>query len=370
MASGFLKLSVLLGTWFLLSHGQYTLPRGSDSRNISVSEFSCDGNVSIQFTTVPEVLCGTEVLYGSGQADVPPVITYADATPDLFYTVIIVDRDAPSPWSPIRGPIIHYIGTNITGSQLAAGFNISSATKVSPFLAYSPPRPGAGNGCHRYYVMVYAQSNELVPYIYVNTTTRFNWNFPLWTASQNLSQLAVNYFVTKHPINNSACTAPTLVPTPTPTPAPTPTPTPAPTPCPAPPREICCTRILAGSTTSLTVQLPFLAALSSVALWVGSPAGGAASLDGLRLSIGSHDSITDCAVADRPLPPNATAMPGFDSKAVVCGSVGSVLRVAIPGAARRAPPAPPPGPVTIKTCVVNAADADFPADDATIYFRL
>lgn len=356
-----LHLSVL-GACFFVTHGQNASQMEWDSRNISDSEFSCEGNVSIQFTSVPDILCGTEVLYGDGNADVPPVITYTDAVPNLFYTVIIVDRDARSPMSPTLSPIIHYVGTNITGSQLMAGFNISSAIDVSPFFAYSPPNPPSDGGCHRYYVMLYAQSNELTPMVDLTVTDRLNWNFPVWAATQNLSKLAVNYFVTKNPASDSECTAPTTTPTPTPAPA-----------CPAPPKEICCTRVLAGSTTSITVQLPFQAALSSIALWVGSPAG-ATPLEGLSLSIGSHDSMTGCAVVDRPPPPNATAMPGFDSMAVVCGSAGRVLRVVVPSAVRHTAPAPPMarGPVTIKTCVVNVTmpDSNGPPGDATIYFRL
>lgn len=42
--------------------------------------------------------------------------------------------------------------------------------------------------------------------------------------------------------------------------------------CPAPPREVCCTRILKAGTNSLSVRAPYLATLSSVAVWVDGAA--------------------------------------------------------------------------------------------------
>jgi hypothetical protein len=150
--------------------------------------------------------------------------------------------------------------------------------------------------------------------------------------------------------------------------------------CPAPPLETCCTRILAARTTDISVELSFVAALSSVTLWVATPAGGASasgspSLDGFDLSIGSHTSMTGCALLDRPpLPPNAIVDGGFDSMTVVCGSVGKVLHVVMPYSVRHDGPTPPPGPVMIKTCVVNVtlpiSGPEFPPGDATLFFRL
>lgn len=153
------------------------------------------------------------------------------------------------------------------------------------------------------------------------------------------------------------------------------TPTPSPF-CPAPPLEICCTRVLAAKTTAISVQLSFVAALSSITLWVDSPAGdGGAipSLHGLDISIGSRSSMTGCALMDPRPPPSAGANGGFDSMTVVCGSVGTVLHVVMPHSVLHDAPTPPSGPVMIKACTVNVtaptSDVDLPSKHATLLFR-
>ncbi len=88
------------------------------------------------------------------------------------------------------------------------------------------------------------------------------------------------------------------------------------------------------------------------------------------MSIGSHDTMTGCAIASPPHP-NAMAMPGFKSASVVCGSFGRVLRVVIPHGLRHDASVSPPGPVNVKTCVVNVTSLgpEAPLRDATLFYH-
>jgi hypothetical protein len=48
------------------------------------------------------IICGTEISWYD--AGTQPTITYS-AAGNGYYTLLIVDRDAPSPWDPNRAPM-------------------------------------------------------------------------------------------------------------------------------------------------------------------------------------------------------------------------------------------------------------------------
>jgi len=164
-----------------------------DSRNVSDAEWVCDGGVAISFGGAVTVACGTEVLQDASQAQ--PVLTFvnASAPADALYTIIIVDRDAPSEASPVRSPLRHYAAGNVPAAALAAG----SGAEESAWFNYSGPQPPAGSVCHRYYAMLYLQSPGVTPEL-EDPTSRLQWDFPGWAANNSLAKVAVNYWRTQN----------------------------------------------------------------------------------------------------------------------------------------------------------------------------
>lgn len=168
-----------------------------DSRNVSDSEWICNGALDVAFGS-QHVSCSSEVLQDVAQAQ--PTVTYTAVNFSLLYTLIIVDRDAPSMGSPTRSPLRHYAAGNIPAAILSAG----AGSTVPAWFNYSGPQPPNGSLCHRYYVMLYAQAPGTFPTL-VDPTSRYLWDFPVWAANNSLTKIAVNYWETQ---NLSARTAP------------------------------------------------------------------------------------------------------------------------------------------------------------------
>ena len=181
--------------------------RAFDSRNISAGEWECSGGVSIAFTGSAAVTtCGGEVLQSLTGA--MPTITYSNSSDALsaLYTVLIVDRDAPSAASPIRSPLRHMALGNVSASMLASGLDaaaVAAAVNGSGLLAYFPysgPQPPAGSLCHRYYVQIYRQLGG-APVLAVNSsnpTDRLLFDFPVWASANNLTKEAVSFWRTQN----------------------------------------------------------------------------------------------------------------------------------------------------------------------------
>ena len=189
-----------------------------DSRNISAAEWVCSsaGTLSVRFPST-SVACGTEVLW-AGTA-VMPTIALPSADPASLYTVIIVDRDASSPWAPVNSPLRHMTLASIPGGALAAGISSASAAGAALF-PYSGPRPPPMSSCHRYYAMAYEQTPGVVPSI-ANVSDRLRWVFPQWARNESLSKVAVNVWRTQSADSRTGdCDAFTMSPTPSPSPSP------------------------------------------------------------------------------------------------------------------------------------------------------
>jgi phosphatidylethanolamine-binding protein (PEBP) family uncharacterized protein len=324
---------------------------------VPIEEYACDGMISLNFQGT-QVQCGTEIPLFETSSQ--PTISYQSATPGLLYTVIIVDRDAISMSSPIYSPIMHFVVSNVTGEELAAGLNTTDG--LNPFLAYARPMPPVAAGCHRYYIHLYLQSSTVSPNLKSiqpsDVADRIMWDFPQWAASQSLTKLAVNFFTTQNPTNSTGpCSLPGQA-------------------CPAPPKELCCTRLLSRASTAVSIRLPFRAALSSITLWVDHPTaadGGppndaaAATIADIDIRVGTPDAMAACPLAGAPPQP---AEDGFATAPLACRAYGVAVGVAVPAALRPAGPAAPP--VAVKVCVADArASPDAgPPPAAVLRFRL
>lgn len=61
------------------------------------------------------------------------VVSWAGANPALNYTLMMIDRDAPSALTPIRAPIRHWVKTDVSGASLQMGVSPDNNTDLTPF---------------------------------------------------------------------------------------------------------------------------------------------------------------------------------------------------------------------------------------------
>jgi len=80
--------------------------------------------------------------------------------PKKFYTIMIVDEDAPSKTNPINKYMIHLLIIN----------------NKTTIFDYKPPNPPINSGPHRYHVLVYEQSN-IIDKFNINIDSRPKFNF-------------------------------------------------------------------------------------------------------------------------------------------------------------------------------------------------
>lgn len=80
-----------------------------------------------------------------------PTVTW-DAEPRTYYTLSMVDPDAPSREVPTYREIEHWLVVNILGSDISTGQTIAD------YLGSGPPQ---GSGLHRYALFVYKQPRRL-----------------------------------------------------------------------------------------------------------------------------------------------------------------------------------------------------------------
>ena len=178
-----------------------------DSRDVPAAEWTLGaGTLTVSFldgptargASTPEVLRPATVAM--------PTLQYYDAAApaSTLYTALVLDRDAPNATVPLRGPLRHMALAGLSQAQLRDGVSwatlgAANGSSVALFN-YSGPNPGAGSGCHRYYVMLYAQSDALFPSIPAEQGSRFSWDFPSWAASQSLIKItsATTFFRTQN----------------------------------------------------------------------------------------------------------------------------------------------------------------------------
>ena len=87
----------------------------------------------------------------------PNIKSHVD--PKKFYTIMIVDEDAPSKTNPINKYVIHLLVIN----------------NKTTLFDYSPPNPPVNSGQHRYHILVYEQSNLLdKSKIKINSKVKFD----------------------------------------------------------------------------------------------------------------------------------------------------------------------------------------------------
>ncbi|ORX73204.1 PEBP-like protein, partial [Linderina pennispora] len=107
-----------------------------------------------------------------------------DADPAKFYTLALVDPDAPSRANPIRALMRHWLVVNIPGSNVAAG-NSTGTPYLNP-----NPFPGCGR---KRFVWVLAEQAKELPEL-TAPATRPKFDLEGYLASNDMTLIGANYF--------------------------------------------------------------------------------------------------------------------------------------------------------------------------------
>ncbi|KAJ1945422.1 hypothetical protein FBU59_002312, partial [Linderina macrospora] len=101
-----------------------------------------------------------------------------------FYTLALVDPDAPSRANPIRALMRHWLVVNIPGSNVAAG-NSTGTPYLNP-----NPFPGCGR---KRFVWVLAEQAKELPGL-AAPATRPKFNLEGYLADNDMTLIGANYF--------------------------------------------------------------------------------------------------------------------------------------------------------------------------------
>ncbi|OLY82848.1 OV-16 antigen [Smittium mucronatum] len=126
---------------------------------------------------------GTEYFPYKNETDMLPEIKYR-ARKRSYYSIAMVDPDAPSRANPFRAQVRHYLKVNIKGRDLNSGNSTST-----PYL---PARPFPGCGRKRF-VWILAKQKRKIPDLNISTS-RPGFNITKFVSENDMKIIGVNYF--------------------------------------------------------------------------------------------------------------------------------------------------------------------------------
>jgi len=104
---------------------------------------------------------GNEVPYSTAHYSGTPIIKLASANESAYYTVAMIDPDAPTPENPTVRSVRHFLVGNIPGANMITGLSWQSTTILSDFINPTPPNVSAA---HRYVQLAYLQPQGKVSF--------------------------------------------------------------------------------------------------------------------------------------------------------------------------------------------------------------
>lgn len=126
----------------------------------------------------------------------PPLIRYSNAKPREYYTLIMVDPDAPSRSNPQSKFWRHWLIVNIPGQELLHGNPLTG--KI--LSAYSRPTPPPSTGYHRYQFLIYLEPEGSSPFLLPTEEYRGLWNIDTFVMRSNLGfPQATSQFMARNP---------------------------------------------------------------------------------------------------------------------------------------------------------------------------
>ncbi|CAH1103325.1 unnamed protein product [Psylliodes chrysocephalus] len=109
-----------------------------------------DQVIQVSYPSGVKVELGNE-LTPTQVKDEPSTLTWT-ADPETFYTVAMVDPDAPSRQDPKLREVLHWLVGNVPGG------NIKDGEYIADYRGSGPPQ---GTGLHRYVFLVYQQNGKI-----------------------------------------------------------------------------------------------------------------------------------------------------------------------------------------------------------------
>lgn len=89
---------------------------------------------------------------------VQPTISWVDAKPDSYYTLAMMDPDAPSRLTPTNRNVNHWLVGNIKGNNLN---DFSGASVMAVYRGSGPP---VDSGYHRYSFYLFEQTANIIDF--------------------------------------------------------------------------------------------------------------------------------------------------------------------------------------------------------------
>lgn len=119
-----------------------------------------------------------------------PRIKYPAADPNAFYTIIMLDPDAPKtlPNHAYR----HLMVVDVSGSKLQEGLGNIEFGSGRLLTVYAPPKPPKGTGIHNYQFRLYLQKSRWTENSI--SDVRGNWPVDLVAEKANLYEVARRTF--------------------------------------------------------------------------------------------------------------------------------------------------------------------------------
>ncbi|XP_015907778.1 protein D2-like [Parasteatoda tepidariorum] len=172
---------------------------------LNVKGEQCDFNKFRQDKIVPNIIPDVpkeqlQVMYGPHnvscaenidriETEYSPGLTYT-AKNNLFYTIVMIDPDAPDPYKPVYAQFLHWLVVNIPGNKVEEGKVLTKYMKPSP-PPYSDP--------HRYILIVYQQRSYIFSPSYMDMKKRSRFSVNDFAKSLDLfGPIAGNFFYTKY----------------------------------------------------------------------------------------------------------------------------------------------------------------------------
>lgn len=128
-----------------------------DFQNTSISvepagvTLNRDGKLTMKYIN-PPANSGTDVL------ETPVALGRAGATTQSTYILFMVDQDVQATQGQPRVELLHYFQPNLFGSSEVLSFDAQAENATTAVGAtYIPPTPPAGDGPHRYTILLYLQ---------------------------------------------------------------------------------------------------------------------------------------------------------------------------------------------------------------------
>jgi len=143
-------------------------------------DFELKIEVGVKFPAGKKVTVGKELPLAAVLS--LPTVTFP-TDPSTFYTIIMVDPDAPSRDNPINGEYRHFVCANTPGTEIL---------KSEVLQEWAPPSPPSGSGLHRYVFLVYEQPERVEVEVFEGS--RAKWAAHEWATALGMTAIGANYF--------------------------------------------------------------------------------------------------------------------------------------------------------------------------------